>query len=286
MKKYISILFKVDVMRSSLITILLSSEKRTDLLLLLKEKPRTIEEINDKLDTNSVAILPQLKKLKEMGLVAHEDRAYDLSLIGKIIVRKMEPLVKAFRLLEDNYDYWSGLKSGEIPPGFFKRMEEFVTRMPGRYYGDNNSSAFREMTEALSNSKKVLLVISYPNSRYPDICSEHAKTGSKVSVVLTQPVFEIYASKFKKELDNLLLLENSDIYVLDNNIIPPTVAVTDKMVLTCFSSGKNTQDENGSIVGFGEDAVKWGMELFEYIKALAKPFVLEPANSADFKQRR
>ena len=55
-------------MRSSLITILLSSEKRMDLLLLLKEKPRTIEEINDELDTNSVAILPQLKKLKEIGI--------------------------------------------------------------------------------------------------------------------------------------------------------------------------------------------------------------------------
>jgi predicted transcriptional regulator len=91
-------------MRSSLITVLLSSEKRTELLLLLKEKPRTIEEINNELDTNSVAILPQLKKLKENGLVIQEDKIYDLSLLGKIIVRKMESLVKAFRQLEDNYD--------------------------------------------------------------------------------------------------------------------------------------------------------------------------------------
>ncbi|MCO5382549.1 MAG: ArsR family transcriptional regulator [Methanosarcina barkeri] len=91
-------------MRSSLITILLSSEKRTDLLLLLKKKPQTIEEINDELDTNSVAILPQLKKLKENGLVVQEDRVYDLSLLGRIIVRKMEVLVKAFRHLENNYD--------------------------------------------------------------------------------------------------------------------------------------------------------------------------------------
>jgi predicted transcriptional regulator len=104
MENYISILFTVEVMRSSLITILLSSEKRTDLLLLLKKKPQTIEEINDELDTNSVAILPQLKKLKENGLVVQEDRVYDLSLLGKIIVRKMESLVKAFRHLENNYD--------------------------------------------------------------------------------------------------------------------------------------------------------------------------------------
>ena len=102
MKKYIFILYKVELMRSNLITILLSSEKRTDLLLLLKEKPRTIEEINNELDTNSVAILPQLKKLKEKGLVIQEEKIYELSLLGKIIVRKMESLVKAFRQLEND----------------------------------------------------------------------------------------------------------------------------------------------------------------------------------------
>ncbi len=92
------------MMRSSLITILLSSEKRTELLLLLKEKPRAIDEINNELDTNSVAILPQLKKLKENGLVIQQDKIYDLSLLGKIIVRKMESLVKAFRQLEEDYN--------------------------------------------------------------------------------------------------------------------------------------------------------------------------------------
>jgi predicted transcriptional regulator len=104
MKRYISTVFAVEMMRSSLITVLLSSEKRTELLLLLKDKPRTIEEINNELDTNSVAILPQLKKLKENGLVIQEDRIYDLSLLGRIIVQKTESLVKAFRQLEDNYD--------------------------------------------------------------------------------------------------------------------------------------------------------------------------------------
>jgi predicted transcriptional regulator len=112
-------------MISSLITILLSSEKRTDLLLLLKEKPRTIEEINDELDTNSVAILPQLKKLKECELIIHEDRVYDLSPLGKIIARKMEPLIEVIRLLEESYeDYCSGHKSGRIPECFFKLTEK------------------------------------------------------------------------------------------------------------------------------------------------------------------
>jgi predicted transcriptional regulator len=105
-------------MKSSLIIILLSSEMRTDLLLLLKEKSRTIDEINDELHTNSVAILPQLKKLKENGLVIQEGRVYELSLIGKAIVIKIEPLVKAFRLLENNCEHQSNLKPEKFLPAF------------------------------------------------------------------------------------------------------------------------------------------------------------------------
>jgi predicted transcriptional regulator len=269
-------------MRSSLLTILLSSEKRTDLLLLLKEKPRTIEEINTELDTNSVAILPQLKKLKEYELVFQEDRVYTLSLLGKIIARKVESLVKSFRLLEDNYDYWSGLKPGEIPPGFFKWMEEFAAYNPGRYHGDDTSSVYQEMKESFSSSKKILLIISSLNSCYPGICTEHARKGSEVSVLLTQPAFEKFTTEFKKDLETLILFENSRVYVLENNIVPPMVAVTDTMVLTCFSCGTSLNGSN-NLISFGNEAVKWGLEIFEFFRALAKPLVPELINPGDTK---
>jgi predicted transcriptional regulator len=275
MKKYISIVFTIDLMKSSLITTLLFSEKRTDLLLLLGEKPQTIEEINEKLDTNSVAILPQLKKLKEIELVTYKDRLYNLSLIGKIIVKKMEPLLRTIKLLEDNYDYWSNLRPGEIPPSFFKRMEEFVTYVPGRYHGDDTSPLYSRIKEAFNNSKQIFLVISHSHSQYPDLCIENVKKGIQISVIISQPVFEKYESKFKKELDTFYLLDRSALFVLDNNIVPPTIVVTDTMVLTCFSA-KSIPDRSNHLVGFGEGAVQWGLELFEYFKVLAKPFSLEP----------
>lgn len=269
-------------MRSSLLTILLSSEKRTDLLLLLKEKPRTIEEINSELETNSVAILPQIKKLKEYGLVCYEDRIYTLSPLGKILVRKVESLAKSFRLLEDNYDYWSGLKPGEIPPGFFKRMEEFAAYNPGRYHGDDTSSVYQEMKESFSCSKKILLIISSVNYCYPRICIDHARRGSEVSVILTEPAFEKFTTEFKKDLETLSLLENSRVYVLEKDIVPPTVAVTDTMVLTCFSS-RYSRNESYNLISFGDEAVKWGLEIFEYFRALAKPPVPELMNQRNTK---
>jgi predicted transcriptional regulator len=259
-------------MRSPLITVLLSSEKRTDLLMFLKEKPRTIEEINSELDTNSVAILPQLKRLKENGLVVQEDRVYSLSLMGKILVRRMESLVKAFRLLENNFDYWSDINSGRVPPIFFKLMEEFMSYMPDGYQGDS-SLVYEKMTEAFCSSKQILLIISCPDLRYFDICAEYAKKGLKVSIILTQKLFDKFAEEFKEELDTMITLENSEVYILGNDITPPTLAVTDTMVFTCFPSGKSNESNSTTIVGLGEKAVNLGREIFEHFRALAEPLV-------------
>ncbi|HWR25148.1 MAG TPA: transcriptional regulator FilR1 domain-containing protein, partial [Methanosarcina sp.] len=56
------------------------------------------------------------------------------------------------------------------------------------------------------------------------------------------------------------------------------IIVTDTMVLACFPSGKNDfNEEKNSMVSFGEEAAQWGLELFEYFRALAKPFFPEPS---------
>jgi len=273
-QKYISVALALKLMSSSLVTVFLSS-KKTDLFLFLKEKPRTIEEINSGLctsaDINSDSVFFQLKRLEENGLVVQQGNVYSLSLPGRILVRRMESLVKAFRLLEDDYDYCPGVKPGGVPPVFFKLMEELMAYFPARYHGDDASSMYEEVNEAFISSKQLLFVISYPDMSYPGICAEHAKKGLKVSVILTRLIFEKLAEEFKEELDTLLLFENSELYILGNDIAPPTVAVTDTMVLTYFSSGKIDENEDCSMVIFGEKAVKWGTELFEHFRVLAEP---------------
>jgi predicted transcriptional regulator len=279
-KNYIAIGFTVELMKSSLITVLLSSEKRTDLLLFLKEKPRTIEEINSGLDTNPVAVLPQLKRLKESGLVVQEDRVYSLSLLGKILVRRMESLVKAFRLLEDDYDYWSGVKPGGSPLVFFRLMEELMALVPEQSQGEDASVAYQEMAEAFCNSKQISLIVSQYDLHYPRICAENAKKGLKVSIIFTQSIFEKFAEEFKEEIDSLTILENFKIYLLNGDYTPPSLAVTDTMVFACFSPGKSDGNENNTMVCFGEKAVHWGQETFEHFRALAKPLAPVPLNQA------
>ena len=91
-----------------------------------------------------------------------------------------------------------------------------------------------------------------------------------------------FTKEFKKDLETLILFENSRVYVLENNIVPPMVAVTDTMVLTCFSCGTSLNGSN-NLISFGDEAVKWGLEIFEYFRALAKPLVPELMNQGDTK---
>ena len=56
-------------MNPGLLDLILFSEKRKDFLLLLKEGPKGIEETLEKLQVPRTAILPQIKKLKDIGLI-------------------------------------------------------------------------------------------------------------------------------------------------------------------------------------------------------------------------
>jgi len=58
-----------------------------------------------------------------MSLVAQEDKLYTLSLIGKVLVEKMQPLVSTIELFEDNFDYWSEKDLQCQPLSFKKGLE-------------------------------------------------------------------------------------------------------------------------------------------------------------------
>ncbi len=61
------------------------SDKRKKILLFLKDKPRTMAEIQEHLSSGPVSILPQIKKLKEGKLVVQKGHTYELSLMGVVI---------------------------------------------------------------------------------------------------------------------------------------------------------------------------------------------------------
>ncbi len=103
-------------MKIELLGTLFLSDKRKDLLLLLMEEPRNIDEIKDILNVTSSAIMTQIKILISQGLITHEDDLYKLSDIGKVVVKKMIPLLNTLGVFSENKDYWENHNISAIPP--------------------------------------------------------------------------------------------------------------------------------------------------------------------------
>lgn len=97
------------------------SDKRTKILLFLKDKPGTMAEIQGHLSADPVSILPRIKKLKESKLVIQKVHTYELSLIGVVIVDKMSPFLGTFEVLEENFEYWTKRNLEGIP--FFTQKD-------------------------------------------------------------------------------------------------------------------------------------------------------------------
>jgi predicted transcriptional regulator len=109
-------------MNSSLLELVFLSQKRTQILLFLKENPKAITEIREFLHMSSVAILPQLKILRENSLVIKKGDIYSLTPLGIAIAGRIQPMVDLIKVFGTQYEYWANHAIECIPAPFLKRI--------------------------------------------------------------------------------------------------------------------------------------------------------------------
>jgi predicted transcriptional regulator len=258
-------------MNSNLLDLILFSEKRKDFLLLLKEGPKSIEEILEKLQVPRTALLPQIKKLKEEHLVIHENEMYRLSLIGEIIVGKMQPFLDTLAVFEKKEDFWADRKLSPIPPVLIKRISDLGDY---RLIEPDISHTFDmdpDFVKNLSNSSCIHMFLSYFHPQFPDFFISLAIKGIEISLVLSEAVYLRFEGDFKKEVDNFLKMKNTSLFILEKKgmEIPAIITSTDKvMMLGLFS--EHRKFDHQYVASFDMKAIKWGEELFKYYRDMSR----------------
>ncbi|AKB16994.1 MULTISPECIES: winged helix-turn-helix domain-containing protein [unclassified Methanosarcina] len=258
-------------MNPNLLDLILFSEKRKDFLLLLKEGPKNAQEILDRLQVPRTALLPQIKKLKEQNLVIHEEGMYRLSLIGEIIIEKMQPLLDTLEVFEKNEEFWADRKLTPIPPYLMKRIREL-----GDYHliEPDLSHTFDlnpEFVKHTSNSNHILMFFSYFHPQFPAFFLELARRGTEISLVLSESVYSRLAEDFKKEGAEYLRMENTNLFILDKKEveIPAVVVSSDKIMLMGLFNESGRFDRQ-YIISFEPGAIEWGKDLFEYFRDMSR----------------
>ena len=254
-----------------MINLLLFSDKRRDFLLLLKDGPRNIDEVLDELQVPRNYMLHQIKKLKEKGLIVREGDECSLTILGNIVVRKLQPLVDAALVLDIDETFWVSRKLGTLPGCFLGRVGELkgcslVEPEPGHEF-----DLIPEIVSAFRDPSKAMMLLSYFHPQLPAFFLSVAEKGVNFPLVLTRGVFERFLQDFRNEGEELLMQENVNVFVLEDDAmeIPSVVAVSDSTLIFGLLNRWERADRQ-YLVNCKSRALKWGEDLFAYYTERAR----------------
>lgn len=256
-------------MENFLLDLILLSEKRMNVLLLLLEGPMDMETIKKTLNANETSIQPQVKKLKEEHLIVQENNLYRLSGIGKIVAKKMKPLLDTFSVLEENADYWVDRDMRDIPHFLLRRINELGHCTLIEPYIDYIFEMIPEYMENAENAKKLEAAIPYFHPLFPSFYLKIAENGASVSLVLPEPVLKRWIEDYREQTEKFIGMENTRLFVCtDCERIPAVTAADNFMALALFP--KDAVFDRKYIIDFEPGALTWGKELYNHYEQLSE----------------
>jgi predicted transcriptional regulator len=256
-------------MKDSLVDIILNSEKRKNVLLLLIEGEKSRDEIKRSLNVPSTALIPQIKKLKEHGLVIQKNDHYVLTDMGKVLVENVQPFLKAVDVFEENDNYWINRDLSGIPESLLKRFGElgnYLIIEPDRNYLFEFP---KEFTENIGKSRYIMAFNAYFHPEYPKLYSRLASEGIKVSLVLTDPVHARMRKDYMADVKNFFEVPDAELSLFKDASGLATLVTTDRFLFLCFFDNHGQYDHK-MIMSFDSGALQWSRELFDYFKSISE----------------
>ncbi|MBN2110427.1 MAG: winged helix-turn-helix domain-containing protein [Methanosarcinaceae archaeon] len=247
-------------MRSSLFKVVWFSEKRTDLLLLLSEGERDIEQIKKSLNVTTRSIMPQIKILKHYHLIVEEGDLFSLTVVGEIIVKNMFHFIENSRIVEENRDFWSTRDLDAITPHIFGNIRKLGH--PFLIEPDNNHlfELPREFRENIPKSKYITTFASYLHPGFPQLYSRVSLSAVRVSLFITTEVLGKLEQEYPEDFRAMAEGSNIDIFLYEGKKRIPMLTFTDWFMYLCLLNNEGRYDHK-DIISFDESAIDWCREI-------------------------
>lgn len=249
--------------------LLVRSERRRDLLLLLHTGFKTLDEIKDSLKVSSAGIIPQIRKMEENQLIYQINRKYQLTEMGEILAEYLINFGKILRIFGENRKFWSEHKISGIPQEFRLRLHELGNCEIIRSTPTEIFKPHEEYIKNLMKAKKIKIVSSVLHPRYPKYVLDLAEKGADVSIIVTGELMDKIKEKYAEDLERGLGYKNVSVMVYEEKI-DIAFTVTDFFLSMRLFLKDDTYDFYQNIMSFEESALKWGEELFSYHEKRSK----------------
>lgn len=265
-------------MKHCLLNLILFSGRRKEILLLLKEKQRDLDEIKELLNVNASSIQLHMKKMKDSGLIIQKSKIYSLSEIGEIIVENMQPMLSTAELLGENTEYWLSHDLSSIPEFLLERIGELEHCKLLEPDAGHIFETPKIIQDSILSSREILTFAAYFHPQAPSLYAELAEKGAEIMLCMTESVAQRLFINNHIEAEKLSRAVNSRLFISQGSTTIPSLIVTDKIVaFKLFENNGKLRDQ--LVLSFGERALCWGKELFRYYLETS-----EPLNDKSFLQ--
>jgi len=157
-------------MHLTLNEIICLSEKRREIVLILGKKECTLDEIVERMGVPAHSFMPQLKTLRDEGIIVLTNGAYHLTFIGRILVQKMNPLFETSQILDRDQRYWFDRNLSVIPMDLLEHICEIGDYTLLSY--DLSEYMFDVPADFLDNFKKSKYAVCLLSVYHP-VYTEH-----------------------------------------------------------------------------------------------------------------
>lgn len=256
-------------MDKALIDLIFMSQKRKDLLLLLKDGEKTIEEIVDILSVNPTGMLPQIKKLKNEHLVLQEERKYRLTPLAEILVEKMEPLLDTLQVIENNSDYWQERDLTALPRAFLERLNELKSCILVKPDPENIFEPSAIFLENIKKSKKILSFTSIFHPVFSEMFLANQDDDTETTLIVTGKICERLKTDFKEEMKLYLTRKKRRLFICKDEPKVAMLVKTDRFMAVDFLTLKGIFDQE-TIIGFEPAALRWVEDLILHYREQAQ----------------
>jgi predicted transcriptional regulator len=247
---------------ADLLNVIISSEKRRNLLILLNDGPRMWDEIKLQLNVIATGMLPQIKILEEEHLIERDGKKFALTPIGSVLVKHMEPFIQTVDVFSRHKKFWQEHALGELPDEILLDIRDLGD------YGiiENKDEEIFDINGFLNNISQAKMIkgISHTiHPRYPNFFLDLAKKGTKASLILTPGVFKIMKEKYRDALEEGLRIKTSSVYVSKKDI-KFSYIVTDSYFSISLFYNNGVFDSKNDVISHDPSALKWGEQIFSH----------------------
>ena len=246
-----------------------------DLILCLREEPKVLAELRERIDAVGTSILHAIRTLEDEKLVSRDptNHSYSLTSIGHAQAILFDQLIGTSDTLRSMEEFWLRHDISCIPDYLLSGIRNLKDAVVVRSSPSDLHAVHHKYLDVLKNSKRIHGASAIFHPDFATCVAEILGSGAEVKLVVTKEVLDSIKKEVKlrdlaKYATRILINRNLELTVHDGLRIGLTV--TESRLSFGLFTLDGVYDYNVDVMSTHPSALEWGERLFEHYRANGK----------------